>query len=228
MTDDDRARGRDGKCGARKRQNGDGGETCTLPAGWGTPHPGYGPCKLHGGSTRNHVAAARAEQARRAVATYGLPVDVDPATALLQEVHRTAGHVAWLGEKVAELDAEGLVWGVAETTSKQATEYPGTDTVHAARPSVWLDLYQRERTHLVRVSKAALDAGVSERLVRLAEQQGMLLAQVIRQSTDELLGEVAGLLDEATAAEVRQRWSGWVARIVPAKIAAVTTSSEES
>jgi hypothetical protein len=136
--------------------------------------------------------------------------------------------VAWLGEKVAELDAEGLVWGVAETTSKQATEYPGTDTVHAARPSVWLDLYQRERTHLVRVSKAALDAGVSERLVRLAEQQGMLLAQVIRQSTDELLGEVAGLLDEATAAEVRQRWSGWVARIVPAKIAAVTTSSEES
>jgi hypothetical protein len=34
-------------CHARKRQ---GAGLCTRPAGWGTPHPGIGRCKLHGGS----------------------------------------------------------------------------------------------------------------------------------------------------------------------------------
>ena len=33
-------------CGAKKKQN---GGHCTRPAGWGTDHPGYGKCKLHGG-----------------------------------------------------------------------------------------------------------------------------------------------------------------------------------
>lgn len=206
-------------CGARKKQS---TGTCTRPAGWGTTHPGTGRCKLHGGATTPHVTAARTERARRAVATYGLPRDIDPAAALLEEVHRTAGHVAWLSSKVAELPEDDLVWGLVEETEKGATEFRGTDTTHAARPSVWLDLYQRERTHLVRVSKAALDAGVNERLVQLAEQQGTMLAEIIRRSADALLEETAALLDDTAADRVRQAWPSWVARIVPAQIAAVT------
>lgn len=38
-------------CGARKRQPAHPGERCRRPAGWGTEHPGWGRCKLHGGST---------------------------------------------------------------------------------------------------------------------------------------------------------------------------------
>ena len=38
-------------CGARKRQPRYPGETCARPSGWGTEHPGYGRCKLHGGAT---------------------------------------------------------------------------------------------------------------------------------------------------------------------------------
>lgn len=34
-------------CGKKNRA----GNPCARPAGWGTPHPGHGPCKLHGGST---------------------------------------------------------------------------------------------------------------------------------------------------------------------------------
>jgi hypothetical protein len=153
---------------------------CRRPAGWGTPHPGIGRCKLHGGSTPTHVLSARREQARRAVATFGLPREVDPHTALLEEVHRTAGHVAWLGEVVQGLERDDLVWGVTEQVEKSAGEFPGTDTTYAAKPSVWLDLYQRERRHLVDVCKAAVAAGIEERRVRLAEQQGALLASVIR------------------------------------------------
>lgn len=36
-----------GPCGAKKRDG--SGETCRLPAGWGTGRA-YGPCKLHGGA----------------------------------------------------------------------------------------------------------------------------------------------------------------------------------
>lgn len=186
-------------------------------------------CRMHGGAAdqvqRRAVRRAAEETARRAVDTYGLPRDIDPATALLEEVHRTAGHVTWLAGKVADLEGGDLVWGITESTDKAATAFPGTDEKRTARPSVWLDLYQRERAHLVRVSKTALDAGISERLVRLAEQQGAMLAEVIRRSADALLAEATALLDEATAARLRREWPGWLARVVPAEIAAVAGTS---
>ena len=43
------------KCGGKKHQ---GGGTCTRPAGWGTDHPGYGRCKLHGGCVPSGRKAA--------------------------------------------------------------------------------------------------------------------------------------------------------------------------
>lgn len=164
-------------CGAQRAK---GQGACQRPAGWGTDHPGAGTCKLHGGSTPNHRAAARIELARRDVVTFGLPRDIGPAAALLEEVHRTAGHVSWLQIKVAELDEEDLVWGVVEEVDKQAAEFGGTDTTRAAKPNVWLTLYQQERKHLAAVAKAAIDAGCNERLVRLAEEQGAVLASAIR------------------------------------------------
>lgn len=36
------------KCGARKRDG--SGQTCKLPAGWGTDHRGEGRCRKHGGT----------------------------------------------------------------------------------------------------------------------------------------------------------------------------------
>ncbi|GHE33317.1 hypothetical protein GCM10017673_40320 [Streptosporangium violaceochromogenes] len=184
MTPPPEPAGHDGKCGGRKRD--DSGDTCTQPAGWGTDHPGIGRCKLHGGSTPNHVTAARLEQARRDVATYGLPREIDPAAALLEEVHRTAGHVAWLAAKVAELDEGALVWGVTEEVDKAAGEYPGVDTTRAAKPSPWLELYQKERRHLVDVSSAAIRAGVDAALVRVTERQGALLAGAVARILDGL------------------------------------------
>lgn len=82
------------RCGAKGRS----GKACGLPAGHGTDHVGVGRCSRHGGATKTHVVAARREQAVRAVATYGLPREIDPHAALLEELHRTAGHVAWLGQ----------------------------------------------------------------------------------------------------------------------------------
>lgn len=112
--------------------------------------------------------------------TYGLPREIDPADALLEEVYRTAGHVAWLEHQVRALSPEELVWGVSEEAEKKATEFEGTDTTRKATPNVWVVLYREERKHLVDVCATAIKVGIEERRVRLAESQGALIAGVIR------------------------------------------------
>jgi hypothetical protein len=150
--------------------------------------------------------AAAMEQARKAVVTYGLPRDISPADALLEEVRCTAGHVAWLREKVRDLEEDDLVWGITEQSEKSATEFPGTDTTYAAKPSMWLDLYYRERKHLVDVTKAAISAGIEERRVKLAEAQGALLNDVIRRilARLNLTGEQSALLPVVVPEELRR------------------------
>jgi hypothetical protein len=46
--------------------------------------------------------------------------------------------------------------------------------------NVWVRLHQEWHDRLVRVAKTAIDAGVEERQVRLAEAQAQRLAAVIR------------------------------------------------
>jgi hypothetical protein len=156
------------------------------PAGWGTTHVGTGRCKLHGGNTPVHKNAGKRELARRAMETFGLPIDVNPTEALLQEVHRTAGHVAWLGERVKELNETQVTWSQSSIVDKQATEFPGVDTTESAGAHALIQLYQSERAHLVAVCKTAISAGIEERRVRLAESQGQMLATVIRAILDDL------------------------------------------
>ena len=141
-------------------------------------------CRVHGGrAPQVKAAAARrlAEQAaQQAVRTLGLPVDISPTEALLEEVRWTAGHVAWLRDRVQELQQGDMSWG----TTKVKTGGDDAGTTQEAKPSVWYELYTRERTHLIKVCDAAIRAGVEERRVRLAEQQGDLLALAIRQILD--------------------------------------------
>lgn len=58
--------------------------------------------------------------AEHAVATYGLPRDIDPSEALLDEVRWTAGHVSWLRDRIQELEQDALVWGVTEQIAHPA------------------------------------------------------------------------------------------------------------
>lgn len=174
-------------------------------------------CRVHGGrAPQVKAAAARrlAEQAaQRAVRTLGLQVDVSPTEALLEEVRWTAGHVAWLRDRVQELAEEpthrfdgedediletpgqrgALTWG----TTKVKTGGDDAGTTQEAKPSVWYELYTRERTHLIKVCGAAIRAGAEERRVRLAEQQGDLLALALRR----ILGAF-GLADDPRVATI--------------------------
>lgn len=50
----------------------------------------------------------------------------------------------------------------------------------------WLLLYRAEREHAVKVAKMAIDAGIAERMVSIAEDQGRMLALAVRQVLDAL------------------------------------------
>lgn len=152
---------------------------CHRPAGWGCPPytgtPGY-PCKLHGGRTPGALANGQLLKAREAVATYGLPIDVDPLQALLDMVHLAAGHVAWLGTAIANLDADELTWGIAEETVEPDVRSEDGELVtnrvtgkYKAGTHDLVQMYWTERRLLVSASKEAIAAGATQRMVDLYE-----------------------------------------------------------
>ena len=151
------------QCGSRKNA---GTDVCTLPAGWGTDHLGYGPCKHHMGATPTGRKSAAIERGEELMVFYGKPVDINPIDALLDEVRTTAGHKAWLAAEIARVK-EDLV-------SKEGKPNGLSPELEGI-----MRLYAWERDHLVKTAKACLDAGVNERLVQIAQAQGEKLADAV-------------------------------------------------
>jgi len=81
---------------------------------------------------------------------------------------------------VQELKGDELVWGRTEYRDKIGGEDAGITNVEQAGANVWYQLYLKEREHLAKVCSLALRAGIEERKVKLAESQGLLVADVIR------------------------------------------------
>ena len=103
--------------------------------------------------------------------TYGAGFQTDPLTAILQEVARTAGQVAWLEAKIA-----GLQDGVQ---SKRGGEAIIEVTMFGKKPTVSMKLYQDERAHLAHVSKVALDNGVAANMLDIMKQNGRALGEFV-------------------------------------------------
>jgi hypothetical protein len=134
---------------------------------------------LHGGSTATHQRAARTELARRECAKLSIPIETNPTTALLGELYRTAGWVATYEAEVQKLPLEdGRHWGMTYGARGLPTG--------EAKPHVLVELLHRERRHLADVSTAALRANIDERMVRITEQQGEMVANVMRGALIEL------------------------------------------
>lgn len=145
-------------------------EYCHKGAGWGTDHPGVGRCKMHGGAAPTYKAEAMALAAGQAVEQYGLPREIDPHTALLEELYRTVGHVEWLRVQVASLETDDMYGPVGG----------GQGGFPSSEPHVFIGMYREERKHLAKVAKSCIDAGIEERQVRIAEQQGQLFAAALQ------------------------------------------------
>lgn len=94
---------------------------------------------------------------------------ISPWDALLRATRLAANRVAWVDAQLAE----------AVASSDGAT---GVD-VAVGR---WLKESRLERQLLARTAKAAVDAGVAERLVRQVELEGRLVAEVLGRTLDAL------------------------------------------
>jgi hypothetical protein len=169
----------EGRCNANAKQV---QRPCRKPAGWGTDHVGEGRCRLHGGNTPSGRKAGQKAKAKTAVRTLGLPIEIDPADALLQEVWRSHGHVIWYGEMVAQLRKGDLGWGI--TKEKRGGEDWGT--THEAKTNIYLALYNEERKHLARVSAEAIKAGVEQKRLTLETHRAEMMVNMLGSIFDGL------------------------------------------
>lgn len=172
MPTDDNVR----RCGTKTRA----GTPCQQPAGAGTDHVGWGKCRYHGGNSPNLKIAASREETAELVAQLrlGQPMIVDPAEALVGEVYRSAGVVAFLDGLMGDVGKDDLIYM----------------TEAGYKPRAFVDVWTQQRAHLAKVCSMALAAGVAERQVRIAERQGELVAGAL----NKILGEL-GLTTEQRA-----------------------------
>ncbi|MFF3443610.1 hypothetical protein [Streptosporangium sp. NPDC002721] len=212
---------------AKKRK---GGAVCH-----GAAITGLDACRMHAGQ-RADVAKAKGEALSAWSALHGEPTvsATEAVLGMLQmswaRVHLYAG---LLRRQVEEAQDAGPGAGTAEPgegvghgagligVTRGAVKDIGIyATGEAVRGLAALEAQERDRC--VRFAKVCHDMGIAEQQVRLAEQQGLMLADVIRGTADGLLSAVLGvLLSGGDAEQVRRAWPGWLERIVPAQIEAV-------
>jgi hypothetical protein len=177
------------QCGANKPN----GVKCILPAGWGTDHPGRGPCKHHFGNTARVVRGAALDEGKevaRILKGMGVSVDMDPGDALRWEVNNSLGHIAW---HRAVIDT----WNILK---KDGTARPLTPD-----EAEFYERYQQERAHLVRAARMAIAGDVEGRAMKLAEQQAGLVGDALDRifAALRLSPEQRELLADVVPAEMR-------------------------
>lgn len=223
------------RCIARSKRS---GEQCKR-----RPVPGATVCAMHGGKAPQVQRAAARRlalgEAMGELHRLGVPIDVEPADAMLDMVREAAGNVAFLRARVQELDqltreskeleAALAVLGGGGKDSREIAQRAPAGIYGQVDPRNWkaerhviVAMYDEERERLVRWAKACRDAGVDERRVQLAEDQGRMIAAVLRGALEGALQLVVGLLDPAVATVVRERWAAEVPGIVRREIAEKT------
>lgn len=149
----------DGKCGARKKQS-EG--TCGQAAGWGTPHPGTGRCKLHGGCAPSSRIAGVNAQAQKLLYQYDAPPVANPLEALQRLAGRVAAAEEVIGEKVNDLTS----W-----------RYEGEGSGEQLRAEV--GLLERTMSHLGKLLVDIARLNIDERLVKIEEAKAKVIVEAI-------------------------------------------------
>ncbi|WP_152185116.1 hypothetical protein [Segeticoccus rhizosphaerae] len=171
------------QCTARSKRS---GQQCKRPASLGATT-----CHVHGSSTTAAKAAAkrRLEQqaAAQAVTLFAARRDIHPADALLELVHWTAGEVDYWRQQVRDLDPEDIAGNlITKVESGQEKGQPTNLQTTEAAEHIAYRMLKDASDRLAKYAAAALKAGVDERRLRLAEQQGTLVALAVRRILDAL------------------------------------------
>jgi len=210
--------------------------TKKAPVCHGIAITGLNRCHMHAGEKLD-VAKAKGEAVTAWSALTGRPVVSHTAavTGMLQVSWLRAHLYASLLERQFT-EAQQEAGGGAEGPGGDPALGPGRGLVGHTRGAVkdigiyvtgesaraLTALEAQERDRVVKYAKVAHDMGIAEQQVKLAEQQGVMLADVIRGSLDEYRARVLALLGSSAQADaIRKAWPGWMSEIVPAQIEAV-------
>lgn len=131
--------------------------------------------------------AFKAEVVRDGHRRLGMALDVEPAEALLGLIAEAASNVAVLRTLVTPLNHSPYATGDEDDGADDAAPGIYARTYHEsgkatgeAKPHVLVAMYDAERDRLAKLAEKAISLGLREREVRLAEQQGQLLADLFR------------------------------------------------
>ncbi len=166
-----------GRCNARRRQGPPGG-LCREPAGKGTGHLGTGRCRRHGGNAPTGQIAAAREYTNDQFRRFGEPLHVRPSVALVDEVARTSGMIKLIEDEVARV--------VDETGRPILVDTNGMNPA----PNPLVLLYIKEREHLVRAARTAIESGVEVEMESVATAYADRILDVV----ERVVGDVAGQL----------------------------------
>ncbi|HEU4976235.1 MAG TPA: hypothetical protein VFT50_14170 [Baekduia sp.] len=178
------------RCGARTNAKREG-RPCRREAGWGTDHPGYGNCKLHGGNSPNgRLHAIKLEARAEAAKAVGVvPEDLSPDTALNVCLRLAAGEVEYLTAKVESLSEDEAIVTSRKTKTRPRKLRDGesaTETVQETTTSTdaqlhpWIRARQEAMDRLARYALMSIQAGLAERELAAAEQLGNEVARFIQ------------------------------------------------
>jgi len=170
----------DGKLGCKAHKSGDPTTPCSQH-----PIAGAAVCWSHGGAAASTKTAAARELAKRravklldSVRTYGeQPTETNPAEGIHLLICWSRTHVDWLRERVQELLPSALIWGDRKVIE---SDLHGLTIEQRAEIHAWLGLYYKEREFFLTTCARAIHAGLAEREVRLEEERGALIAEIIR------------------------------------------------
>jgi hypothetical protein len=131
------------------------GERCGNGAGKGTPYS-TGPCHLHGGMLPGPRKAAARRELAAVAHSLGVAIDVEPHDLLLTVVRQAAGALQWATDRLGSDPSDETIRVHGEAMDRAA-----------------------------RISKTALDAGIAERRLRVAQRTGALIAAAFERSLQD-------------------------------------------
>lgn len=175
---------RDRHCGAKSRR---AQGPCRMPKGFRTPHPGAGNCWLHGGNTPNGTRSAQKEAAENVLRTLAIPSSVDPVASLFEAVRIAS----W-----RELGFRQML--------QERRRLHGRDHLEDQRPDVVVVMHGDALEQKAKIAKMAIDAGLDERIVRLAERQGEVIHRILTAALDAagVKGDARHRAEEAMVREL--------------------------
>jgi hypothetical protein len=180
-----------GYCGAMNRK----GHPCTRPAGWGTSHSGIGNCKHHGGSTPNGVKYAGRRGLELEAIKLGFSIEMEPDDLMLNTVYLAAGALAFATQRAAAIEEKDY-----ETDGARIAQARLADAMDRS----------------ARVAKMAMDAGISDRRIRLAQRWGESIASVI----EDAMRDMAEFFPPDVRTRFAQRIQAGMARLERGEIEA--------